>query len=234
VGDISQSQGSDPQYQVEFFDVYPEMLRKTVIWPTMGNHDASQSSSYDLTGPYYENFSMPADGEAGGLPSGTEAYYSFDHANIHFVVLNSQDVERTPGSPMLDWMAADLASTDKDWIIAYFHHPVYSKGPHDSDNPTGDDPELEEMREYALPVLEDYGVDLVLAGHSHVYERSFLVDGHYGTSDTLEPYMVLDGGDGQEDGDGAYEKPLRGLVPCSWSRAAAPARKVVPRRWTTP
>ena len=45
----------------------------------------------------------------------------------------------------------------------------------------------------------DIGPDtpIVLAGHSHVYERSFMLDGHYGTSDTLEPYMVVDGGDGQ-------------------------------------
>jgi hypothetical protein len=62
------------------------------------------------------------------------------------------------------------------------------------------------MRENALPLLEDYGVDLVLTGHSHSYERSYLVDGHYGLSPTLLPSMILDGGDGAADGDGAYRK----------------------------
>jgi hypothetical protein len=66
------------------------------------------------------------------------------------------------------------------------------------------------MRERFLPVLEAHGVDLVLAGHSHSYERSVLVDRHYGRSDTLAPGMVLDGGDGRTDGDGAYEKPGAG------------------------
>ena len=44
-----------------------------------------------------------------------------------------------------------------------------------------------EMRENVVPILEDYGVDLVLTGHSHAYERSFLIDGHYGISDRSTP-----------------------------------------------
>ena len=69
------------------------------------------------------------------------------------------------------------------------------------------------MRQNALPILEDAGVDLVLSGHSHSYERSFLIDGHYGHSSTLQPSMILDGGDGRPAGDGAYRKPSSGLSP---------------------
>jgi titin len=50
-------------------------------------------------------------------------------------------------------------------------------------------------------------VDLVLSGHSHSYERSFLLDGHYGTSDTLTAQMKKDTGGGREDATGAYTKP---------------------------
>ena len=53
--------------------------------------------------------------------SGTEAYYSFDYGNIHFVILDSSDSPRTAGSPMLLWLAADLATTTQDWIIAFWH-----------------------------------------------------------------------------------------------------------------
>ena len=61
------------------------------------------------------------------------------------------------------------------------------------------------MRENALPILERYGVDLVLSGHSHCYERSKFIHGHYGYSTTnMEPYLV-DGGDGRSSGDGAYD-----------------------------
>ncbi len=69
------------------------------------------------------------------------------------------------------------------------------------------------MRQNALPILEQYGVDLVLSGHSHVYERSFLLNGHYGTSTTLTPDMILDAGDGRTNGTGAYKKAAdRGAV----------------------
>src|SRR5204862_6191165 len=50
-------------------------------------------------------------------------------------------------------------------------------------------------------------------GHSHSYERSFLLDGHYGTSNTLVPSMILDGGDGRPTGNGAYQKPTQGPAP---------------------
>jgi hypothetical protein len=63
-----------------------------------------------------------------------------------------------------------------------------------------------DMRENALPLLEQGGVDLVLTGHSHSYERSFLIDGHYGVSATFIPSMIVDGGDGDPLGDGAYQK----------------------------
>jgi len=64
-----------------------------------------------------------------------------------------------------------------------------------------------------VPVFDAYGVDLVFSGHSHGYERSFLVKGHVGKSDTLEPSMLVDDGDGDPDGDGAYQKLGVGPVP---------------------
>ena len=74
------------------------------------------------------------------------------------------------------------------------------------------------MREHALPILEAAGVDLVLSGHSHSYERSYLLDAHYGTSDSLTTGMQIDAGDGKADGDGAYKavfdeaNPYQGVV----------------------
>jgi PKD repeat protein len=95
---------------------------------------------------------------------------------------------------------------DQPWVIAFWHHPPYTKGSHDSDTEGA----LIDMRQNALPILEAWGVDLVMTGHSHSYERSFLLDGHYGASGTLDPVAnVLDPGDGRDTqgGDGAYLKP---------------------------
>ncbi len=208
LGDNAYDDGTDSEYQDAVFDIYPELLRQTVVWPTLGNHDGHAADSASETGPYYDIFTLPRQGDAGGVASGTEAYYSFDYANIHFVVLDSYESNREPGGAMLTWLESDLQAATADWLIAYWHHPPYTKGSHDSDT----EGRLIDMRENVLPILEDYGVDLVFAGHSHSYERSILLDGHYGDSDTLTAAMMLDEGDGRTDGDGAYTKATEGLA----------------------
>jgi hypothetical protein len=110
---------------------------------------------------------------------------------------------------MCTWLQADLEMNTNQWLIAYWHHPPYSKGSHDSDTEGA----LVEMRRNVLPILEDHGVDLVLSGHSHNYERSYLMDGHFGNSTTLAPSMVLDGGDGRPGSGGAYVKLPTGTQP---------------------
>ena len=70
---------------------------------------------------------------------------------------------------------------------------------------------MTEMREGVVPILEGYGVDLVLSGHSHNYERSFLLNGHYGYAWELQPSMILDAGLGRTDETGPYRKPAGGL-----------------------
>ncbi|HEV8701323.1 MAG TPA: thrombospondin type 3 repeat-containing protein [Candidatus Polarisedimenticolia bacterium] len=209
LGDNAYPDGTDLQYQSALFDMFPEMLRQTVLWPTLGNHDGITADSATQTGPYYDIFTLPRNGEAGGLPSGTEAYYSFDHANIHFICLESFETSRATGGAMMTWLQQDVLSTNQPWIIAFWHHPPYSKGSHDSDAEI----ELIEMRKHALPILEQGGVDLVLTGHSHSYERSFLINGHYGPSTTFGDAMKMDGGDGRTDGQGAYSKPSAGPAP---------------------
>jgi hypothetical protein len=209
LGDNGGLLSSDADYTSVLFGVYSEALKNTHLWSTFGNHEGFSSVSLAQVGPYYDAFTFPTAGEAGGAPSGTEAYYSFDYANIHFICLNSHDIPRQEFGAMMTWLKADLAQNQQKWTIAYWHHPPYSRGSHNSDG-TGDTPEsatsIREMREIAVPILEEAGVDLVLNGHSHTYERSFLLDGHYGTSNTLTDAMKIDGGDGREEGDGAYRK----------------------------
>ncbi|KYC35818.1 metallophosphoesterase [Scytonema hofmannii PCC 7110] len=205
LGDNAYETGTYEEYQRGIFDMYPQLLQSSVLWTAIGNHDAGSADSPSQSGPYYELFTMPTCGEVGGLPSGTAAYYSFDYGNIHFICLDSYGCDRTPEGEMLSWLVRDLAATDKDWKIAFWHHPPYTKGSHDSDTEI----ELIEMRERTLPIIEEAGVDIVLGGHSHSYERSYLIDGHYGTSDTFTEQMKKDGGSGRESGSGAYQKPLQ-------------------------
>jgi hypothetical protein len=203
LGDNAYNSGTDDEYQGAVFDMYPETLRSVPLWPTFGNHDGRSAHSSTQSGPYYDIFTLPADGSAGGVPSTTEAYYSFDYANIHFICLDSYESSRAPNGAMLAWLAQDLAADRALWTIAFWHHPPYSKGSHDSDQEI----ELVEMRQNVLPILEARGVDLVLSGHSHSYERSYLIDGHYGFTWEFNATNLKDAGDGREDGDGAYSKP---------------------------
>src|SRR5262245_34111337 len=78
LGDNAYSFGTDHEYQGAVFEMYSAILRNTVLWPTLGNHDARSCNSATQTGVYYDIFTMPTLGEAGGVLSGTKAYYSFD------------------------------------------------------------------------------------------------------------------------------------------------------------
>lgn len=206
LGDNAYEVGTDAEYQTAVFEMYPTILRNTVLWPTLGNHDAGSNGEFSEF-PYLDIFTLPRQGEAGGVASGTEKYYSFDYANIHFVCLDATSSDRAPSSPMLTWLENDLAMTDKDWIIAYWHQPPYTFGTHNSDFEL----DLIQMRQNVLPILESHGVDLVLCGHSHVYERSFLLNGHYGFSASFDESMIVQPGMGRDGLDGAYQKPAGGL-----------------------
>jgi hypothetical protein len=206
LGDNAYNSGTDAEYQRGLFDIYTNMLKKSVLWPTLGNHDTAQQAAFVDTYPYFNIFTLPRNGEAGGVPSGTEHYYSFDHANIHFICLDSMTGGRSTNSAMYLWLTNDLAKVTADWTIVYFHHPPYTKGSHDSDT----EAEIIEMRRVFLPVLEQAGVDLLLSGHSHCYERSFLIDQHYGLSTTMTPELKLDSGSGRDTDTGAYEKATVG------------------------
>jgi hypothetical protein len=208
LGDNAYNSGTDSEYQNGAFAPYALPLRQWVLWPTRGNHDVLHSGADN---DYYEFFTLPSLAEAGGVASGSEAYYSFDHANLHFVCLDSEGSSRLPGGAMMIWLRADLAATNQDWIIAFWHQPPYSKGSHDSD--AGYENQMREMRENVLPVLDSLGVDVVLTGHSHSYERSYLLRRHYGLSNTLADSMKVDAGDGRRGGDGPYGKPAAQQAP---------------------
>jgi hypothetical protein len=206
LGDNAVRSGTDAEYQRGVFEAYTTMLRSSVLWPTFGNHDAESADSKTESGVYYDIFSLPRNGEAGGIASGTEAYYSFDYGNIHFICLDTSESSRAADGPMANWLRRDLQATTADWVIAFWHHPPYTKGSHDSDKENA----LRRIRENLVPILEDAGVDLVLSGHSHSYERSYLIDRHYADSSTFGPGMLVDGGSGS--GSDPYRK-ARGLQP---------------------
>ncbi|GAB4156416.1 MAG: hypothetical protein Tsb0033_06980 [Winogradskyella sp.] len=214
-GDNADSHGTDIQYQGSLFNTYSARVQNSIVWSTIGNIDGKYiNSGTSLEGAYYDIFSFPTAAESGGLASGTESYYSFDYGNIHFIVLNSFEEDRSVGATMYNWALNDIQNTTQQWIVGIWHHPPYSKGWHTSEGLQyfGDPAEIEliEMRENIIPMLEANGIDLIIAGHSESYERSYFINGHYGESASFDFATHTVGpngdGDGKPTSDGAYSK----------------------------
>lgn len=205
-GDNAYPSGTPIDYEDGFFDVYAALLRGVPVWPSIGNHDLDARAPRVGSPIYFERFTLPAAGESGGVASGSEAYYAFDHGNLHVVVLDSDGSDRSPDGPMLRWLRRDLAARRGDWLLAVFHHSPFSAGTHHDDR----EDRVAEMRLHALPLLEDAGADLVLTGHDHGYERSHLLRGPHPGRWAADPGRVADARLGRRDEGGPYRKGAGG------------------------
>jgi 3',5'-cyclic AMP phosphodiesterase CpdA len=184
LGDNAYTNGTDAEYQTGFFAPYQNsILKNHVIMPAPGNHDYYGTNQASRTGAYYQNFTMPSAAQSGGIASGTEAFYSWNRGNVHFISLDSYGTESPNATrlydttgPQVTWLKQDIAANTSKWVIVYWHHPPYTMGSHNSDTET----ELVNIRTNLLTILERFGVDLVLCGHSHDYERSYLLRNYFG------------------------------------------------------
>jgi hypothetical protein len=151
LGDNAYDHGSAVQFAACYAPTWGRHLARTR--PTPGNHDYSTH----VASAYFAYF-----GERAGDPA--QGYYSFELGEWHIVALNTNCAEVGgcgEGSDQLAWLRADLAAHPGQCTLAYGHHPRYSSGGHD------DDADLTQIWE----LLHDGGVDVVLSGHDHTYER---------------------------------------------------------------
>lgn len=150
-GDLTNN-GSDEKEWGEFLDAASTLFSRIPLMPTLGNHD----------GIMYKNFfALPVNG-----PQGLEGeFYSFDYGNAHFVVLNSNN---NTNQKAREWLIQDLKTSDKTWKFVLFHHPAYPA----YDDRKGID---RSIRNNWIPILEEYGVDIVLVGHQHEYMRTYKI-----------------------------------------------------------
>ena len=156
----------------------PKKLIMKSIRPSIGNHDYMS----DRAAPNYRYF-----GDRLGPPG--KGYYSYDVGDWHVIVLNSElAVEGTSAekAAQLDWLRKDVADHRQLCTLSYFHKPLFTSSYRQG---------ISEMR--ALwTILYDAGVDLVLSGHDHHYER-FLPQTPMGVKDTvkgIEQILVGTGG----------------------------------------
>ncbi len=131
--------------------------------PTTGNHE-------DEDAVITENFVLPNVPEQ-DLDSGV--FYSYDYNDVHFTVLNTNDVpDDKLSEAQLEWMKNDIKASDAKWKIVVLHKAPYSNGSH------YDDGDVEGIRNQLAALLPYLGVDVVLQGHDHVYLRTDVLNGN--------------------------------------------------------
>ncbi|MCP3064193.1 metallophosphoesterase [Myxococcus sp. K38C18041901] len=160
LGDNVYSSGTHAEFQNRFFSPMAKLLRRTPVFATPGNHEYLT----DRAQPYFDNFHLPTNN-----PRGTERYYSFDWGDAHIVSIDTSCAMGLAGrdcsaEEQHAWLVEDLRASPLRWKLVIMHHPPWSSGGHGIDT---------QFREMFAPVFEEGGVDLVLAGHDHDYERTF-------------------------------------------------------------
>ena len=132
-----------PLWARELFEPARDLLRRAAFVPVRGNHEADAVR-------YAELFGLPPD----------RTYHSFDAGNVHVIVLDSE-LDKGPHAAMVAWLEKDLAATKADWKVVLSHRPTFNIGGHGEQWAHAD----------VRPLYEKYGVDIVVSGHSHLYER---------------------------------------------------------------
>ncbi len=135
-----------------FFEIEHTLLASVPLFPSLGNHDANDKR-------YFDAFVLP----------GNERWYAFDWGNARIICLQIDAiVPFGTQSEQVLWLESTLAANTQEWVIVVFHIPPYDALPEDSMGYA--------VRVNVVPLLERYGVDLVVSGHNHNYQRS-LVNG---------------------------------------------------------
>ena len=188
-GDIVYPRGRAAEYRKVFYPVYNleavPLLRSTPVLSVPGNHDVPFPKHADAAA-YFAYWSMPLNGPARGpaepsaapmvpgvhdgvVAAAGPAYprmgsYSFDYGQVHWTVLDSNVYADWENPTLQAWLEADLKGAQgATWRFVALHHPLFQSSRTHLDD---------QWMRVISPLLEQYGVSLVFAGHVHNYQRS--------------------------------------------------------------
>ncbi|MBR6568127.1 MAG: metallophosphoesterase [Clostridia bacterium] len=140
-------------------DTGADYLMNTFMMPATGNHEGKGTNA---TVNYFTLPNLPEQDTAKGV------YYSFDYNNVHFAVLNTEDLDEDEGitDRQLDWLKKDMQESDAQWKLLMLHKAPYSQGSHYKDD------DVCEIRNQLKNLMPELGIDMVFQGHDHVYMRT--------------------------------------------------------------
>ena len=144
-------------------NTYQDLTINTSVFFTSGNHENNTGAM-----ARYFNYTENKDGNVQAISG---EYYSFDYANAHFTVLDTNDATSDGlGAEQLTWLKNDLANTNAKWKFVLMHKSLYSAGSHAFDG------EVIAMRTQLTKLFAENGVNVVFGGHDHTYTETYLVD----------------------------------------------------------
>jgi len=159
------------QWIDQFFVPARDLLARMPIWPSIGNHERTRASGDEREeeSHYFSLFELP----------GNERWYRIDYQYLTLLVLDSNS-QMGSDSEQYAWLQEQLRSERERFTMAAFHHAPFTSGPHGRRHEDGTPREwpVDQGQRFLAPLFEMYGVDLVLNGHDHLYERSYK-DGVY-------------------------------------------------------
>ena len=161
------------------FSVYKEQMKSVPFFTAIGNHDLYQGDTHYINAFHLPTNNLPQLGlKHPELPyrfSGTEHFYSFDVGDVHVSVLYNPWYAHhnfSKDTNQLHWLTNDLAQTTKPWKMLLMHFPVASSSGHGWSSYDGNAlPDTYDFGNTIYPIVAKYNVDLMMAGHSHAFEK---------------------------------------------------------------
>jgi predicted phosphodiesterase len=172
MGDLVESGGEYEQWGDFYFPVVRGIAESKPIVSTLGDHEGDGDDGELFR--YFLRTDQAVD----------KQWFSFDYGSAHFISL---DYRHADSKEMIDWFIKDITSSSKKWNFVYMHRPCYNLGGHASAWGRETWPEL----------FSKYNVDIVFAGHSHLYERFYPVR-LKNDSNALPVTYITTGGAGAE------------------------------------
>lgn len=146
-------------------NTYQDLTLNSSMFFTAGNHE-NKTGSIDR----FFNYTVK---DGANVKQIENNYYSFDYANAHFTVLDTNDASSEGlGTAQLEWLKNDLKNTDAKWKFVLMHKSLYSAGSHAFDS------EVVAMRTQLTELFAKYNVNMVFGGHDHTYTTTYLLDGN--------------------------------------------------------
>lgn len=189
VGDLVYPAGVAEDYARNFFEPNRSLIARVAFMPCLGNHDAATQHGQ----PLLDTFVLPENGPQGVQP---ERNYWFDFGDARFVALDTNRAEELGvitesdmRAKVAPWLRRVLTECDARWKFVFFHHPPYTGSTHKSADQAF-------VKEIFVPIFDECGVDVVFAGHNHLYERTRPIRGDRVVADGAGTVYVVTGAGG--------------------------------------